>query len=234
VPIGSAWGRAVWGLAGPSATARATPVIQGRRLAIATPMCSGPSRTLSATESGFVRLCSGGAATVLQASTLGRGTQRSSVLPNGERLIRDSCRRRACSFWPVGADPAPARPCAVHALRFMSVQESTLLVTRTGSILVRAPSPRGGACRLTMRSVAYITRRAYAPVWTNPQDRKRRLWSISDTAENRGPCPQAAGLSDLSDAGHEFVQVVMSAPQGTYLTATPSVTLSGTPWRREP
>jgi uncharacterized protein len=65
------------------------------------------------------------------------------------------------------ADPAIARSGHRDAWRFVSIQESTLLVTRTGSILVRAPSPLGGACRLVMPSVANMTGQAYARTWTN-------------------------------------------------------------------
>jgi hypothetical protein len=94
-------------------------------------------------------------------------TQRLSVLLKGKLLGPRRCRRRASSFWPVGANPAEALAGHGDAWRFVSVQESTLFVTRTGSILVRAPSPRGRACRLVMPSVANITGQAYARAWTN-------------------------------------------------------------------
>jgi hypothetical protein len=114
-----------------------------------------------------IRLRSVGAATRSNCVGSHSGLQPVSVPPQQKLLSPDGCGRRACSFWPVKADPAVARSGHGDAWRFVSIQESTLVVTRTGSILVRAPSPRGGACRLVMPSVTNITGQGYARAWTN-------------------------------------------------------------------
>ena len=113
-----------------------------------------------------VRLRSAGAATRSNCVGSNGRLQPVSVAPKRTLLSPDGCRRRACSFWPR-ADPAVARSGHGDAWRFASIQESTLLVTRMGSILVRAPSPRGRACRLVMPSVANMTGQAYPRAWTN-------------------------------------------------------------------
>ena len=114
-----------------------------------------------------IRLRSAGAATRSNCVGSHSGLQPVSIPRQRKLLSPDGCRRRAFSFWPLRADPAVARSGHADAWRFASIQESTLLVTRTGSILVRAPSPRGGACRLVMPSVANMTGQAYARTWTN-------------------------------------------------------------------
>jgi len=151
-----------------------------------------------------IRLRSGGAAT--RGSRIGShsGPQPVSVLPKRKLLSPDGCRRRASSFWPVAADPEVALPGHAHAWRFVSIQESTLLVTRTGSILVRAPSPPGGACRLVTPSVANITGQAYARAWTNwwPDHRPEPVvLSVKQMIVSRGHFWR---LSELSDGAARF------------------------------
>src|SRR5262245_38925752 len=51
------------------------------------------------------------------------GPQAASVLPKWKFLSRDRCRRRASSFWPVGANPAEALTGHGDAWRFVLVQE---------------------------------------------------------------------------------------------------------------
>jgi hypothetical protein len=114
-----------------------------------------------------IRLRAAGAATHSNCVGSHSGLQPVSIPRQRKLLSPDGCRRRAFSCWPLRADPAVARSGHADAWRFASIQESMLLVTRTGSILVRAPSPWGGACRLVMPSVANITGQAYARAWTN-------------------------------------------------------------------
>jgi hypothetical protein len=128
-----------------------------------------------------IRLRSAGAATRCNCVGSHSGLQPVSIPRQRKLLSPDGCRRRAFSFRPLRADLARARSGHADAWRFASIQESTLLVTRTGSILVRAPSPRGGACRLVMPSVANITGQAYARAWTDSWRIMARINFLSST-----------------------------------------------------